>query len=354
MSDEGSEFKPLFDWRAAIASEESGLTPPTRLVALVLSLYMSPKGTSCFPSVARLARETGLGESTVRASLRRLEGDLGGGRRGPEWLVCVERGGIKGERRRASSYEARMPTPSGDDGVQAYTPSGGGGVPRQETAPTPPGDGPHLSKELPIELPIELSIEPAGSGTLSSAGDDHLAAVVVETSTSTGFLSMNDLPWESPPVPDPPPRRRGRSRLTAAANERTGGRGAGKSVGYRLARVRLAARSNGVVPLRQRVDALASVCAAVMAAGGHSEATVEAALSRIPADVRVSDKRLASECRKVAAEADPEQADRASAVHQAPPLPFFAHDCPAGCGLWLGDVEQAREHQREHQRGAVG
>ena len=97
-----TKFAPLFTWRSAIV--ESGLPATTKLVALALSLHMNERGGSCYPSAARLAREISLNVSTVREHRAYLE--LGG------WLVCVERGGVKGETRRASAYEARIPDPS--------------------------------------------------------------------------------------------------------------------------------------------------------------------------------------------------------------------------------------------------
>lgn len=90
---------PLFTWRSAVC--ESDLPPTARHVALTLSLYMNERGSSAFPGATRLARDTGLHESTVRAQLRDLC-DAG-------WLEQTERGGQRGERRRANAYEARIP-----------------------------------------------------------------------------------------------------------------------------------------------------------------------------------------------------------------------------------------------------
>jgi len=92
-------MKPLFTWRSAIS--ESDLTSTEKHVALALSLYMSERGESAFPGPTRLARDTSLDTSTVKEKLRALE------KRG--WLCCVERGGIKGEKRRANVYAATSP-----------------------------------------------------------------------------------------------------------------------------------------------------------------------------------------------------------------------------------------------------
>lgn len=116
-----SDFKPLFTWRSAIA--DSDLPATTRHVALTLSLHMNERGGSCYPSAQALAKETGLNISTVREHRAYLE--LAG------WIQCVERGGIKGERRRASAYEATIPAdPSSSPTHPAPRPVG-------ETALTP-------------------------------------------------------------------------------------------------------------------------------------------------------------------------------------------------------------------------
>jgi hypothetical protein len=65
-------LKPLFSWRGAVCSAESDLPPTTRLVALVLSLHMSERGTNCFPTVAALAEESGLSDRAVQIQLKVL------------------------------------------------------------------------------------------------------------------------------------------------------------------------------------------------------------------------------------------------------------------------------------------
>lgn len=94
------QLSPLFSWRGAIASKDSGLTPTVRHVALNLSLHMSERGDSCFPAVGTMVEETGLADSTVRASLRTLcdEG----------WLVKEERFRADGSRS-SNTYTATVP-----------------------------------------------------------------------------------------------------------------------------------------------------------------------------------------------------------------------------------------------------
>jgi len=52
--------KKLFSWRGAIASKNGPDSSTTRHVLLALSLHMSERGDSCFPSLNTLAQETGL------------------------------------------------------------------------------------------------------------------------------------------------------------------------------------------------------------------------------------------------------------------------------------------------------
>ena len=60
---------PLFTWRSAIASEQ-GPGPTTRHVLLTLSLHMSERGDSCWPSQDTLAMETGLSLRAVKEHLK--------------------------------------------------------------------------------------------------------------------------------------------------------------------------------------------------------------------------------------------------------------------------------------------
>ncbi|MBK9181452.1 MAG: helix-turn-helix domain-containing protein [Acidimicrobiales bacterium] len=90
----------LFTWRSAVV--ESDLASTTRHVALTLSLHMSERGDSCWPSVRTLARETGLDERTVRGHLHVL---LEGG-----WLERVARNGGEWSEGRPALYRATHPT----------------------------------------------------------------------------------------------------------------------------------------------------------------------------------------------------------------------------------------------------
>lgn len=94
-------LSPLFTWRSAIASPECALSSTARLVALTLSLHMNERGASCFPSVATLAKETGLSDRSVQKSIALLEAD--------GWLEVKQGGSPRGGRRAANTYRAAFP-----------------------------------------------------------------------------------------------------------------------------------------------------------------------------------------------------------------------------------------------------
>jgi DNA-binding transcriptional MocR family regulator len=75
----------------------SELRYSARLVALVLSMHMDRNGGSCFPSLTTLARESGLGRSTVVRALAQIE----------EAGLIQRVGGSHGKPTR---YQARSPT----------------------------------------------------------------------------------------------------------------------------------------------------------------------------------------------------------------------------------------------------
>lgn len=67
----GKKSSPLFGWRGAVTDSE--LSANAKHVALALSLHMSERGDSCFPSVETLAAETSRGKKTVIDAIRALE-----------------------------------------------------------------------------------------------------------------------------------------------------------------------------------------------------------------------------------------------------------------------------------------
>lgn len=94
-----TKIQPLLTWRGAVC--ESDLPATARHVALTLSLYMSERGDSAYPGATRLSHDTGLSERSVRSQLALLVAH--------GWLVMVEQGGLKGEKRHANTYAARVP-----------------------------------------------------------------------------------------------------------------------------------------------------------------------------------------------------------------------------------------------------
>lgn len=113
-----------------------------KLVGLGLSLYMNERGGSAFPSIPTLAGDLSVSERTVRHHLNEHLHKQG-------WLSLVERGGQKGERRRANEWRAT--TPAGDAGV-GDDPGISRRAPRQETTTTPAGGAPQVVHELEKEV----------------------------------------------------------------------------------------------------------------------------------------------------------------------------------------------------------
>lgn len=92
---ERKRLSPLFTWRSALC--DSGLPSTARHVGLTLSLHMSERGDSCYPTVRQLADETGYHTDTITKATRALR-DAG-------WLTVSPGRG----RGRASEYTAKIP-----------------------------------------------------------------------------------------------------------------------------------------------------------------------------------------------------------------------------------------------------
>lgn len=107
----------LFTWRGAVA--DSTLPPAAKLLALVLSMHMSERGDSCFPSIDTLVAESSMSRRTVIRALARLESD--------GFLVKVKGGG----RGRPNRYQAQYPTgyPQATETVSGWHPLGAETVP---------------------------------------------------------------------------------------------------------------------------------------------------------------------------------------------------------------------------------
>lgn len=92
------------EWRAVIASAHGPQEPLTRYVLLAISLHMSVKGDSCFPSVRLLATETALARTTIMKHLD-LAYQTG-------WLIKEPRIEAGGQGWRRMEYWATIPQAS--------------------------------------------------------------------------------------------------------------------------------------------------------------------------------------------------------------------------------------------------
>ena len=92
-----AKVSPLFTWRSALVEDER-LIASTRHVALTLSLYMSERGDSAFPSVESLAKDCARGKSTIVAAIAQLEAC--------GWLEVERAPGKAGGRGRTNAYRA--------------------------------------------------------------------------------------------------------------------------------------------------------------------------------------------------------------------------------------------------------
>lgn len=101
MTAGGQRLSSLFTWRSAIAA--SPLPPTSKLVAFGLSLYMSERGDSAYPSNATLSADTSLSERAVREHLGLL---VEGG-----WLTRDDRT-ARGGRGQTVHYTAVIPAPA--------------------------------------------------------------------------------------------------------------------------------------------------------------------------------------------------------------------------------------------------
>lgn len=92
---------PLFDWRAAVCSQHGPEKPTTRFVLLTLALHMSVKGDSCFPSIDKLAEESGLSRRAVIEHLQIAEAT--------GWLAKKDRSTRSGQGWRRVEYYGLIP-----------------------------------------------------------------------------------------------------------------------------------------------------------------------------------------------------------------------------------------------------
>jgi hypothetical protein len=153
----GRRLSALFTWRGALVGDDSSASALERHVGLTLSLHMSERGDSAFPSVETLAGECGRSVSTVRGALRELE------RKG--WLATQTRVG----RGHTNVYEAVIPDQetrltqvvSDAADVASTGPADGADSPSHE-APTPSAGEPPAEAETRLTAAGLAEGKPAG------------------------------------------------------------------------------------------------------------------------------------------------------------------------------------------------
>lgn len=95
-------LRPLFTWRAVVASQHGPSNPTTRHVLLTLGLYMSEKGDSCFPATRTLATATALSHRAIITHLKLASAE--------GWIGRKERPMKDGKGWRRMEYFATIPT----------------------------------------------------------------------------------------------------------------------------------------------------------------------------------------------------------------------------------------------------
>lgn len=183
-----TRIAPLLTWRGSVC--ESDLQPTTRHVALTLSLHMSERGDSAFPGPTLLSHETGLSLRCVKEHLGILV-EKG-------WLVVVERGGIKGDTRRANKYRAAIPMREVTAPVQERTRAAA--LPVQERASTRAANRatpvqqvhPNSKRELSIELSTGAAA-PQGKTEAHRITEEHWAASKPRPVLRGGFVALRGI-----------------------------------------------------------------------------------------------------------------------------------------------------------------
>jgi len=142
-------LSPLFSWRGQIAG--SKLHSTTKLVAFTLSLHMSERGDSCFPSIETLAEEASLHYDTVKDHLSKLAAD--------GWITKTYDRSVKGRGTRVY-YAASIPTTGAENpGVPAAPVEDRGAPPCNTGADNPsPREDVNESDSVPTERPDRLFV----------------------------------------------------------------------------------------------------------------------------------------------------------------------------------------------------
>lgn len=147
-------LSPLFSWRSAIASAsgpedhrggdgEAVRGSTQRHVALTLSIHMSERGDSCFPGIARIARESSLSDRSVQRALRALEEggwiavDRGEGRDGTNLYSALIPDGYVHDEGVTPRHQGVTPRPAGGDATSPKSDSEGDSNDRTPLDPPP-------------------------------------------------------------------------------------------------------------------------------------------------------------------------------------------------------------------------
>ena len=159
-------LRPLFDWRSAIASDFGPPNPTTRHVLLTLSLHMSAKGDSCFPSIELLVRETGLSR---RAVITHLQAASQAG-----WVGKQERPERNGQGWRRVEYFSLIPNGVEEQLKAEYAERGAGRAPRQGGASGAQGGAPDDTKVVhQVHLSTSKRTSKSTTPLLGADGTPH-------------------------------------------------------------------------------------------------------------------------------------------------------------------------------------
>lgn len=167
----GDRLSPLFTWRAMLV-KHGDVPAGVQHIGLVLSLYMSERGDSAWPSIRQLAADARRSESTVSTAIKSLE-DAG-------WL---EVGRSDGGRNKRNEYRGIVPPLVLDEEMGWKPPLGPNVSEGAAEAETPPGTeqkpplGPnrkdHAKDHASTESP---SVSPAGDKPVGTSRE-HLNAM---------------------------------------------------------------------------------------------------------------------------------------------------------------------------------
>ena len=159
-----AQLSPLFSWRGQIAG--SDLNSTSKLVAFTLSLHMSERGDSCFPSIDTLADETSLHHDTVKTHLAKLAA--------AGWISKTYDRSVKGRGTRVY-YAAAIPSTGAETHPAPAETEQGGARPRSTGADDPP---PYESVNEDVNESDETSSR-AEAPTMAKAQRDALFQSIV-------------------------------------------------------------------------------------------------------------------------------------------------------------------------------